>query len=220
MAGGLRSGWKRSMRADLEAYKDFGGEPLKSLGHFDRMVDLGFLPINSQEGVAEGRVPADLVAWRAAACDAAEYRRRGGKLLPGPRGRGYTERAYVTGYMPYRLASFAWFFANLTDKVCVLEDRGIPVTYGSCFEVEHAGVPADLPFPATRVSADVSTPVECRRELKRLEREQGEPYTFVQFFDPTHGRPARASLYPDVVRCLQKGARASEKASRMKRSGA
>jgi hypothetical protein len=211
--------WKRRLRSDLEQYEHFDGEPRKSLGHFDRMVDLGFLPVNSQEGFVSGqRVPTDLAMWRAAKyCsanggDAPEYKSRGvTSFLPSSRGSEYTERAYVTGFMPRRLATYAWAYVNLTDKVCVLEDYGVPVTYAGCFGVDHGGVPADMPFPGTRITATCSHKMA---ELKRLEKEGGEPYSFVQFFDPTHGRAARAALYPDVIKCLRKGVKAQARDSR------
>jgi hypothetical protein len=203
---GLQKSWKLRVRTDIAVYKDFPGQPLKSIGHFDRMVDLAFLPVNSQEGVVEGQLPADPALWRAASCDAAEYKRRGGKLMPRSSGPEYTERAYVSGFVPRRLASRVWYFANLTDKVCIVGNYGIPVTYGSCFDPDpHPVVPADLPYPATRLSA-ADDAAGLDGMLKWLRKEGGEPYTHIQFFDPTHGRPARTHLYPDVVKCLKKSA--------------
>ena len=220
----VRESWKRKIRTDLESYKDWPGEPLKNLVLFDRMIDLGFLPINSQEGLVSGLLPADLVLWRKTGCEKSEYKKQGGKFLPKTQGRENSERAYVTGFIPKRIATYAWYFANLTDKVCILgtfkksavknsencENYEIPVTYNCCFEIEHGGVPSNLPFPATRIiaSGNASDLVETMKQLKK--DDGGETYSFIQFFDPTHGRHARTNLFPEVIGFLQKSIESCE----------
>jgi hypothetical protein len=200
----IHATWKQQIRDDLAPYKDFPGKPLKSLTYFDRMIDLGMLPINSQEGVIEGsRRPADLPLWRELECNASAYKKLGGRMLPATSGPEYTERAYLVAFVPRRLAPMLWYHLNLTDKVCLVDDYHIPVTYGSCFEPGRVpAVPKTLPYPTTRVEAGVKMS-DMRGALHRLQRTVGEPYVLVQMFDPTHGRPARKHLYPDVLRCLR-----------------
>lgn len=198
----FKNKWKANIKKVLGQYKKFPGEPLKSLGYFERMADLDFLTNNSQEGVRDGQMPADIALWRETDCHHTRYVKRGGKYT---KDIEYTERAYVTGFIPTRIAGMMWYYMNLTDKVCLVKNYAIPVTYGACFQHEShpPNISKDLPYPATRINASVSQP-DLASELKSLKEENGEQYTYIQCFDPVHGREARSNLYIDVITCLEK----------------
>ena len=187
----MADAWKAKIRRDLEHYKDFPGEPWKSIPYFDQMIDRGFFTINSQEGVVS-RDPR--LCSRVIDNDIHHD-----KKLPVM----YTERAYVTGYMPIMIAKRFSYFLNLTDKVAIVDVMGsIPVSYGMCFEVDDKELcPRKSPFPATHMTAECHHG-DLNKEMNSLGKVLRQKMAFVQCFDPKHGRTARKHLYKDVIECM------------------
>lgn len=195
--------WKMAMRKELEGhYAHFPGDPIRSVPWMERMIDRGFFTLNSQEGMVEhGALPLDMVLYRKADCDYQAYSAKGGRF--GPLGTRYSERAYVCGLMPEALALRFSYFLNLTDKVAIVDSMGgIPVTYADCFEGVKGVTPPKGISPGTWITAEVQQSDIVHDKGKLSSALGGQAISFVQCFDPKHGRAARRALYPDVVRSL------------------
>ena len=172
--------------------------------------------------VADLRESGEIVSERLDQQDTAEtkalYKKRGGKF-----GKQtavlHTERAYVCGYMTKPDAFLLWSLLNLTDKVCLLsEDLGIPVTYTATeTQQKHAQKYAlsnwkkwgvidrmskQFLKPFTFVIS--SSPEYTGSLEKKIGKKLAAEYTFVQCFDPVHGREADKHLFPSVFECLKK----------------
>jgi hypothetical protein len=224
----LAARWKESIVQMLELY---GKDNQTSARHFHQMVELCFFTDDSQEGVVvRGRAPLDqplyakvrkdprfrYVAQEATesrpvpftlpdeAAINAEYARLGGPLTTEDV-VVKTERPYVSGFMPPKLAKVFHAIVNQdTDLMCVLDRLNqMPLTFGfqGFRDLSSHGKRYPLqgrPNITTYVNMDTGYPdtVGLPEEFLSMR--------YVRVVDMKHGRQAKGYLYPLVLSCLRK----------------
>ena len=172
--------WKRQIDDALDGCPWYKAESGPSRHFFHRMADLGLCTVMSQEGKKNERV---------------------------------SERAFVAGYMSSELAALMWHWVNLhTDMVFFMPSRIAPITYtllhrddniSTAFMIDgHMYAPGGMlqsePIPVTFSSFGMRN--ASSRPPKQLPRN----WVYVNVFDPKHGRAASKTLYPAIVKYLER----------------
>lgn len=177
-AAAIAEAWKGVIDADLKGTPWYEAESGASRRFFYEMADLGFCTVMSQEG----------------------------KCKDG----AFTERAAVIGYMDPRICDLFWHAVNLTEMVCTVEPsrQSVPITYTK-FDGDEDNRNFDTTVYAKGgVLQDALVPLTlCLLSNSRGRSLPPAPlpkdWAYVQVFDPKHGRPAKRTLYPTILRCLK-----------------
>lgn len=128
----------------------------------------------------------------------------------------HSERASLNGFVCAELGQHLRTTLNRTDKVCLLEgSKGVPETYMSYLGPTY--LPANESAEYRRTGGYLwptsATPctvhIDAKPKLNYLNRNIPrharaiQPFLYISIFDPTHGRPARTALFPEVIACLK-----------------
>ena len=200
-------------------------ETLETFPQLLHLNQMGFLTTNSQEGIREyGKIPKDVLKYtRTGNIILAEMKNEGCQEYTGVEEKvkkrykeGWNEsgliesqRAYLSGFIPYQYSELFNYLVNLTDIVCIrLDHIHVPVTYS----IGHTpSDTSDWPltwYHGTYLNDRVpimsrllnGAKMENKSEILDDEeyyfgekvRESDYPvrelFSYVEVFDPVHGR--------------------------------